>query len=55
MLLFADLAVRDYSRRGISPPGEVQKTIDEGRTAVLNVVTDSRARAETGAYARYRT
>jgi acetolactate synthase-1/2/3 large subunit len=29
--------------------------IDEGRTAVLNVVTDSRARAETDAYARYRT
>lgn len=35
MLLFADLAVRDYSRRGISPPGEVQKTIDEGRTAAI--------------------
>ena len=29
--------------------------IDEGRTAVLNVVTDSRARAETDAYARCRT
>ena len=29
--------------------------IDEGRTAVLNVVTASRARAETDAYARYRT
>jgi len=29
--------------------------IGEGRTAVLNVVTDSRSRAETGAYARYRT
>ena len=29
--------------------------IDDGRTAMLNVLTDSSCRAKTGVYARYRT
>jgi hypothetical protein len=35
MLVFADLAIKPYADQGTTPPGELQKTVDEGRAGAI--------------------
>jgi len=35
MLLFADLAIRPYAADGTTPPGDLQKAVDEARAGTI--------------------
>lgn len=35
MLVFADLAIKPYADQGTTPPGELQKAVDEARTGAI--------------------